>query len=182
MILKVIEVVEKSSFMIRNSADCTVHCFISTLIKEPLVVLTLLEQREPEYPLRQAQTFGWTHRLPYRHFCSHRAEKHTKSATEGLTETNIKTMLFFFYFPMLWCSDTHGSDTTCPATPVHSGRCWDPHTPLRSDTSANSWLQITQNAKPQSPTRDATLRLTKPTHQEGRGSSKIKASALIWNR
>lgn len=28
------------------------------------VRLTLLEQKEPEYPLWQAQMFGWTHRLP----------------------------------------------------------------------------------------------------------------------
>lgn len=34
------------------------------------VWLTFLEHREPEYPPRQAQTFGRTHRLPYRHVCS----------------------------------------------------------------------------------------------------------------
>lgn len=30
----------------------------------PSTLLTLLEQSDPAYPLRQAQTFGRTHRLP----------------------------------------------------------------------------------------------------------------------
>lgn len=37
--------------------------------------------------------------------------------------------------------DTHGSGTACPATPWSSGRCWDPHTRLHSDTSGDNLLE-----------------------------------------
>lgn len=73
--------------------------------------------------------------------CRRDTSVHRELRKQAITQENSANRANFHQPFCVFCLDTHGSDTTCLATPEHNGRCSNQHTRLHLDTSADSWLR-----------------------------------------